>query len=114
MIQRIHHRAGRTQRLRYVFLTPDEEAALRALADRGVMVNLGAHGQLQGLGAHWELWMLQQGGMTNHEALQAATIVDGNQFHRNLIAFFRGQLKTKFTRSAIFIIAITKVTAGRR
>ena len=25
-------------------------------------VQLGAHGQLQGLGAHWELWMLQQGG----------------------------------------------------
>ncbi|MGB5138487.1 MAG: amidohydrolase family protein, partial [Candidatus Zixiibacteriota bacterium] len=31
------------------------------------------HGQLQGLGAHWELWMLQQGGMTNHEALRCAT-----------------------------------------
>ena len=37
-------------------------------------VNLGAHGQLQGLGAHWELWMLQQGGLSNHEALKAATI----------------------------------------
>ncbi|QCX37882.1 amidohydrolase family protein [Aureibaculum algae] len=46
----------------------------KALSDAGVKVNLGAHGQLQGLGAHWELWMLQQGGMTNHEALQAATI----------------------------------------
>ena len=34
----IHHRAGRTQRLRYVFLTADEESALRALADRGVTV----------------------------------------------------------------------------
>jgi PTS system mannose-specific IIB component/fructoselysine and glucoselysine-specific PTS system IIB component len=34
----IHHRAGRTQRLRYVFLTPDEETALRALAARGVKV----------------------------------------------------------------------------
>lgn len=44
------------------------------LADAGVKVNLGAHGQLQGLGAHWELWMLQQGGMTNHEALRAATL----------------------------------------
>jgi imidazolonepropionase-like amidohydrolase len=39
-----------------------------------VKVNLGAHGQLQGLGAHWELWMLEQGGMTNHEALRAATL----------------------------------------
>lgn len=44
------------------------------LADKGVKVNLGAHGQLQGLGAHWELWLLQMGGMTNMEALQAATI----------------------------------------
>jgi len=46
----------------------------KSLADAGVKVNLGAHGQLQGLGAHWELWMLQQGGMTNHEALRSATM----------------------------------------
>jgi imidazolonepropionase-like amidohydrolase/Tol biopolymer transport system component len=46
----------------------------KRLTDAGVKVNLGAHGQLQGLGAHWELWMLKQGGMTNLEALQAATI----------------------------------------
>ena len=46
----------------------------KALTDAGVKVNLGAHGQLQGLGAHWELWMLQQGGMTNLEALRAATL----------------------------------------
>ena len=48
--------------------------ACKALTDQGVKVNLGAHGQLQGLGAHWELWMLQQGGMTNMEALRAATL----------------------------------------
>ena len=42
--------------------------------DAGVKGNLGAHGQIQGLGAHWELWMLAQGGMTNMEALKAATI----------------------------------------
>lgn len=46
----------------------------KAVLDAGGSVQLGAHGQLQGLGAHWELWMLQQGGMTNHQALQAATI----------------------------------------
>ena len=46
----------------------------KKLSDAGVKVNLGAHGQLQGLGAHWELWSLQQGGMTNMEALRAATI----------------------------------------
>ena len=34
----IHHRAGRTARLRYVFLTPAEEATLRALASHGVTI----------------------------------------------------------------------------
>lgn len=35
----IHHRAGRTQRLRYIFLAPDEERSLRTLASRGVEVS---------------------------------------------------------------------------
>lgn len=48
--------------------------SVTALSKLGVKANLGAHGQLQGLGAHWELWMLHQGGMTNLEALQSATI----------------------------------------
>ena len=34
----IHHRAGRTERLRYVFLSVEEEEALRSLAGRGVTV----------------------------------------------------------------------------
>ncbi|HEY3583463.1 MAG TPA: PTS sugar transporter subunit IIB [Casimicrobiaceae bacterium] len=34
----LHHRAGRTQRLRYVFLNEDEETALRELAARGVAI----------------------------------------------------------------------------
>jgi imidazolonepropionase-like amidohydrolase/Tol biopolymer transport system component len=46
----------------------------KKLRDAGASVQLGAHGQLQGLGAHWELWMMQQGGMTSMEALEAATI----------------------------------------
>lgn len=46
----------------------------KALTDAGVRVNLGAHGQREGLGAHWELWMFEQGGMTPHEALRAGTI----------------------------------------
>ena len=48
--------------------------SLKKLQDAGVNINLGAHGQLQGLGAHWELWMIQQGGMTTMQALRAATI----------------------------------------
>jgi len=47
---------------------------LKKLSDAGVKVNMGAHGQIQGIGAHWEIWMMQQGGMSNHEALKTATI----------------------------------------
>ncbi len=46
----------------------------KKLTDAGVKVNMGAHGQLQGLGAHWETWMMAAGGMTNMEALKTATI----------------------------------------
>jgi imidazolonepropionase-like amidohydrolase len=46
----------------------------KKLADSGVKVNLGAHGQIQGIGAHWELWMLKQGGMSTMQALECATI----------------------------------------
>lgn len=49
-------------------------AAARRLADAGVKVNVGGHGQLQGLGVHWEIWMLEQGGMSPIQALKAATI----------------------------------------
>jgi imidazolonepropionase-like amidohydrolase len=52
-------------------------ALARAAADvlrAGGSVQLGAHGQLQGLGAHWELWMFVQGGMTPLQALRAATL----------------------------------------
>lgn len=70
-------------RARHRTMIPEEEyenghiltsKSLKKLTDAGVKINLGAHGQLQGLGAHWELWMLQQGGMTNLEALRCATI----------------------------------------
>lgn len=43
------------------------------LGARGVKVNIGAHGQREGLAAHWEIWMLVQGGMSPHQALRAAT-----------------------------------------
>lgn len=46
----------------------------KALRDKGVRVLLGAHGQREGLAAHWELWMLQQGGFSAWEALRAGTI----------------------------------------
>lgn len=42
---------------------------------RGGKVGLGSHGEDEGIGAHNELWALQLGGLTNMEALQAATII---------------------------------------
>jgi imidazolonepropionase-like amidohydrolase len=44
------------------------------LGRAGVPVNIGAHGQREGLAAHWEMWMLVLGGATPMEALRAATI----------------------------------------
>jgi imidazolonepropionase-like amidohydrolase len=41
----------------------------------GGRIGVGSHGQLQGLGMHWELWLIQSGGLSTHDALRAATIV---------------------------------------
>ena len=40
----------------------------------GGRVGVGGHGQMQGLGVHWELWAIQSGGLNNHDALKVATI----------------------------------------
>lgn len=45
-----------------------------ALNRDGVSVQIGAHGQREGLGAHWELWSLAQGGMTPLEVIRAGTL----------------------------------------
>ncbi|MFN3303328.1 MAG: amidohydrolase family protein [Roseateles sp.] len=50
------------------------------LAKAGVNVMIGAHGQREGLGAHWEMWMLALGGMSPHDALRAATINPARNF----------------------------------
>lgn len=46
----------------------------KQLVEAGGRVSLGSHGQLQGLGAHWELWMIGSGGMSTHDAWKCATI----------------------------------------
>jgi imidazolonepropionase-like amidohydrolase/Tol biopolymer transport system component len=62
-------------------IAPEEDYAdtaaareARKLADRGIQVNIGAHGQQEGIGAHWEMWSFVKGGWTPLQALQAATI----------------------------------------
>ncbi|WP_444996486.1 amidohydrolase family protein [Aliikangiella sp. IMCC44359] len=45
----------------------------------GVNVQLGAHGQREGLGSHWEMWMFAQGGMKPLDVIRAATL-DGAKY----------------------------------
>jgi imidazolonepropionase-like amidohydrolase/Tol biopolymer transport system component len=46
----------------------------KQIDDAGGLITAGAHGQLQGLGAHWEIWALTHGGMSPMNAIKAATI----------------------------------------
>lgn len=46
----------------------------KELRDMNVRVLIGAHGQREGLAAHWEMWMMHQGGFTPWEAMRGATI----------------------------------------
>jgi imidazolonepropionase-like amidohydrolase/Tol biopolymer transport system component len=57
------------------FVDDDNAREARRLAQRGVPVSIGAHGQQAGIGSHWELWSFVRGGMTPMEALRAGTIV---------------------------------------
>lgn len=56
----------------YIFKGHAEQLA--RIVKAGGRVGLGSHGELQGLGVHWELWMMQSGGLTPFETLRAATI----------------------------------------
>jgi hypothetical protein len=49
--------------------------SIRDLLAAGGRAGIGSHGQLQGLGYHWELWSVASGGMSNHDALRVATIM---------------------------------------
>lgn len=76
-------RAVIDSRSRHRKIIPDEEyengwmlvsRSCKKLTDAGVKVNMGSHGQIQGIGAHWELWMLQMGGLTPLQAIRCATM----------------------------------------
>jgi hypothetical protein len=68
-------------RSRWVLKVPDDawhhlsvSAGARDIMRAGGTVALGGHGQLQGLGPHWEMWSFVGGGMTPLEAIRVATI----------------------------------------
>jgi Tol biopolymer transport system component len=57
----------------YVF--PKHAEFAKRVVEAGGRIGIGSHGQLQGLGYHWELWSMATGGMTPHDALRTATIL---------------------------------------
>ena len=55
-------------------------ATATKLQRAGVPSMIGAHGQREGLGSHWEMWMFALGGMTPLEALRTATLNPARHF----------------------------------
>jgi len=68
--------ASRTQRgpwfLEEEYAFPEFAEQAAKIVRAGGRVGIGSHGQLQGLGYHWELWALSRG-LSEWEALTAAT-----------------------------------------
>lgn len=62
-----YHRADQ-----YVY--PGLARELAKVVAAGGRVGLGSHGEVQGLGTHWELWMTGSGGMSNHDVLRVGTL----------------------------------------
>jgi len=56
----------------YIF--PQHAEFAKRMIENGARIGIGSHGQLQGLGYHWELWSMASGGMSTHDVLRAATI----------------------------------------
>lgn len=57
------------------YMVQEHADGARRIIEAGGKVGIGGHGQRQGLGTHWELWSLASGGLPNHDALRAATIM---------------------------------------
>jgi Tol biopolymer transport system component len=70
--EKTKRREGWFRKDEYAF--PKLAAQMAKLERAGGLVGIGSHGQLQGLGYHWEMWMLASGGMTPMEVLRCATV----------------------------------------
>jgi Tol biopolymer transport system component len=73
--------SGKARRRSAGWFHPDEHVfrhigkTVADLVAAGGKAGVGSHGQLQGLGWHWELWAMASGGLSNHDALRTATIM---------------------------------------
>ncbi len=69
-------------------------AQAKKIVAAGGKVCIGGHGQLQGLGYHWELWSVQSGGMSEMNALRCATIFGAQAigFEKDLGSITEGKL----------------------
>jgi Tol biopolymer transport system component len=54
---------------------PKHAQGINSIVQQGGLAGVGSHGQLQGLGYHWEVWSIASGGITTHNALKVGTIL---------------------------------------
>ena len=65
---------------RPTFYWPDDHyvaqmgVTMKKLYDRGITMHMGAHGNMMGLGAHWEMELFTHGSFSNYDAIEIATI----------------------------------------
>ncbi len=55
----------------YVF--PRHGEFVKKMLEGDGRMGVGSHGQIQGVGFHWEMWAMGSGGASNHDILRAAT-----------------------------------------
>ena len=54
---------------------PRHAEFVKKMLEGDARMGVGSHGQIQGLGYHWEMWAMASGGASNHDILRAATIL---------------------------------------
>ncbi len=71
---------GKTRRVEGWFMYeeqvfPKHARFVKDLVEAGGKAGIGSHGEMQGIGYHWEVWSIASGGLSNHDALKVATIL---------------------------------------